>query len=162
MLDEDPAIAAQMHCDQHVGKMLMESAQLLSSAHHILRNVESSEINPYGLTKLTHKNHPCALWVRKSLHNYNWLFSLASNLSLEFKFRRSKLHASSLRLEALKLAPSSISDIGPTFPALAMPVQYHNKNPITSYRNYYKSKVFKNNKYPKWEWGRSKPDWYVL
>ena len=36
ILDEDPTIAAQMQCDKHVVKMIVESAQMLSTAHRML------------------------------------------------------------------------------------------------------------------------------
>lgn len=39
-LHESPAFAAEMHCDQHVRKMLIESAQLLSTAHRVLDGTE--------------------------------------------------------------------------------------------------------------------------
>ena len=35
-LDRDPNIAAQQHCDKHVVKMILESAQLLCTAHRVL------------------------------------------------------------------------------------------------------------------------------
>ena len=35
-LDRDPKIAAQMMCDKHVVKMILESAQILSTAHRVL------------------------------------------------------------------------------------------------------------------------------
>ena len=36
ILDEDPVIAAKMLCDKHVPKMIVESAQMLSTAHRLL------------------------------------------------------------------------------------------------------------------------------
>ena len=35
-LDKDTIIAAEMMCDKHVVKMILESAQLLSTAHRVL------------------------------------------------------------------------------------------------------------------------------
>ena len=40
VLDKDPHIAAQMHCDRHVPKMIVESAQMLSTAHRLLDGEE--------------------------------------------------------------------------------------------------------------------------
>jgi hypothetical protein len=45
-LDEDPKICAQYHCDKHVVKMIIEYAQLLSTAHRVLDGFES-----YGASK---------------------------------------------------------------------------------------------------------------
>ena len=36
ILDEDPHVAAQMLCDKHVPKMIIESAQMLSTVHRML------------------------------------------------------------------------------------------------------------------------------
>ena len=36
ILDEDPVQAAQLQCDKHVVKMIVESAQMLSTAHRML------------------------------------------------------------------------------------------------------------------------------
>lgn len=38
MLDHDPALAARAHVDRHVVKMILETAQLLSTAWHCLSN----------------------------------------------------------------------------------------------------------------------------
>lgn len=38
MLDHDPVAAAAAHCDKHVVKMILETAQLLSTAWHRLHN----------------------------------------------------------------------------------------------------------------------------
>ena len=36
VLDTDPVTAAQLQCDKHVVKMIVESAQMLSTAHRML------------------------------------------------------------------------------------------------------------------------------
>lgn len=36
VLDQHPRIAAEMHCDKHVVKMILEYAQLLSAAHRLI------------------------------------------------------------------------------------------------------------------------------
>jgi hypothetical protein len=55
-----PSTCAQMHVDKHVIKMILETTQLLCSAHYM---VKSEYIPCY---KLIHKNHPSAIWTRKS------------------------------------------------------------------------------------------------
>ena len=88
VLDYDPKKCSQYHCDAHVRKMILETAQLLCSVHHIFNT--GLEI-PY---KLTHKNHPCSIWARESRENYLWLCLLGINLSTEFIYRFNKAHAS--------------------------------------------------------------------
>ena len=36
MLDENPQTNVEMHCDKHVVKMVIEYAQLMSTAHRVL------------------------------------------------------------------------------------------------------------------------------
>ena len=89
-LDKDPVIAAQMHCDKHVVKMILESAQLMSTAHRFLDGDRYADKN--GLYKLTHKNHPTAIWVRKSKENYMWTWNLLDALLQEYTKRYNKHH----------------------------------------------------------------------
>jgi len=83
-LNSDPVVAAEKQYNKHVVKMILESAQLLCSAHHML----DSEIDvPY---KLTHKNHPSAVWTRTSLQNYAWLYYHMLALGDEYTKRYGK------------------------------------------------------------------------
>lgn len=75
VLDTDPAIAASYHCDQHLHKMILESAQMLSTAMWKWY----PESRPY-IYKPAHENHPCTLWVRKSVSNAAWLAHLMQEL----------------------------------------------------------------------------------
>lgn len=131
-LDNDPKTCAIYHTDKHVVKMIVESAQMLSTA------VRVSGID--AGYKITHVNHPCSIWVRKSLSNYNWLKDLVSELHNEWKFRYNhpddKIHKSfSIVTE---LPTPNIDDIGLTNFALAMPDEFKVDDPIESYRNYYR------------------------
>jgi hypothetical protein len=51
ILHEDPVVAAQMQCDKHVPKMVVESAQMLSTAHRMLD----------GTVQIPHQN-PVNVW----------------------------------------------------------------------------------------------------
>ncbi len=64
ILDEDITKSAQAHCDKHVVKMILESAQLLCTA---VNYYAGEQVTPY---KSTHMNHPCSIWVRESLANF--------------------------------------------------------------------------------------------
>ena len=91
-LDKDPKIATQMHCDKHVVKMILETAQMLSTAHRVLDGDEYADSK--GLYKMTHRNHPCSIWVRSSDNNYKWMWDFYDNLLKEYTFRYDKHHAS--------------------------------------------------------------------
>lgn len=83
-LDRDIVECARAHCDRHVNKMILESAQLMASVHR-LTNPDADSIP--GLYRLTHKNHPCAVWARESLDHYEYLYSLCLFLNEEAQWR---------------------------------------------------------------------------
>ena len=149
VLDDDPALNAQYHADKHVGKMFLEATQLLCGPFH-LQGISA----PY---KLTHQNHPCALFCRASLENYLWVFAYAEALALEFQFRRGKVHKTS---EVLSWVSENRNRLafpleGRTPFALAMPEQYREGNAVSAYRNYYKGE-----KQHLFQWtGREGPPW---
>jgi len=155
-LDNDPELCAKMHNDKHVVKMILEYAQLLSTAHRVLDGVELSGLTAsnrkkkfwslgdsrdYTLYKATHINHPSAVWVRKSKANYVWLTKLLDECCKEYTYRYGKVHKveRDLLLDTLSIIkPNNIPDGEFTEPTPAMPEDY--KVPgdsITSYRNYY-------------------------
>jgi hypothetical protein len=126
--------AAKQHCDKHVVKMILETAQLLFTSHWVL--------NPTGLPsnayKKTHPNHPCGIWLRESLTNYNWLCELGYWLCKEYTFRYGKIHKTQAHIEWLTAnPPASLTDIGMTSIRQAMPIQYKNENPVKAYQTYY-------------------------
>jgi hypothetical protein len=86
-LDENPTLSAQYHVDKHVVKMILETAQLLCSVHHT-----TPQVTPQVPYKLSHKNHPCAVWARQSLSNYLYLCELGLELGKEYTHRLSLIH----------------------------------------------------------------------
>lgn len=100
VLDADPNECVRHYCDKHVSKMLLETAQLLCSAHHAVYNsIEKKGLDVSGAReqipyKATHVNHPCAQWTRGSVGNYVWLLNLGFALSGEFYKRFGKMHKS--------------------------------------------------------------------
>jgi hypothetical protein len=132
--------AAQYHCDKHVVKMILETAQLLYSAHW--------ELCPAGLSSVayrkTHCNHPCSIWARESLSNYRWLADLGYWLCKEYRYRYGdKTHKTEAHILWLREnPPCGLVDIGATPPRQAMPDEYKNEHPVVAYRTYYvKNKV---------------------
>ena len=139
-LDWNPKNAAKYHCDKHVVKMILECAQLLYCAHWIL--------SPHGVPefayKKTHMNHPCSIWVRESIENYEWLCNLAMALCEEYTFRYVKTHKTQTHIEWLiRNPPFDIPAVPQTPIRLAMPIEYKNENPIDSYRTFYRESKMK-------------------
>ena len=135
-LHKNPERAAEMHCDKHVVKMILETAQLMSTAHRFLDGDRYADKN--GLYKLTHKNHPTAIWVRKSKENYMWTWNLLDALLQEYTKRYNKHHATGRLHEPLFKCPDNIEhNLSFSDPPLCMPEEYKTDDAIESYRNYY-------------------------
>lgn len=133
VLHQSPRLCAQWHCDTHVVKMILETAQLLYSVWWI---THPDEI-PEGAYKLSHKNHPCAIWARQSVQNYRWLCMLGQWLCHEYTYRYGKIHKTHAHIEWLTDHIPLLPLIGCTPFVLAMPDQYKDENPILSYRTFY-------------------------
>ena len=133
-LHKSPTVAAQHMCDKHVVKMILESAQLLCTAHHIC---PSDAERPEKFYKKTHTNHPCAIWTRNCIGNYKWLCDHAQSLLDEYTYRYGKTHAST---SVISWCVSNIPDIPDgelTDIAQCMPDEYKSNDPVIAYRNYY-------------------------
>ena len=154
VVDEDPKLAAKMLCDRHVSKMILETAQMLSSV-----------ADRYGyptLYKPTHKNHPCTIWAGDSYENWSWLIEHGLALEGEKIYRTGKGHSSAEVIRWYKengYGPGSGSKLTPF--ALAMPTKYNNGSASESYRAYYlnEKQRFRDGKIPKWT-KRGPPDWW--
>ncbi len=122
---------AKWHLDKHVVKMPTEYNQLLASVHHMT----GSKYKP--LYKLSHKNHPCAIWARTSLSNYIYLCNLCIAVCKEYTFRYGKIHKGQGIAEELFKNLPDIPDIGFTELPQAMPDIYKDKDTVEAYRAYY-------------------------
>ena len=153
-LDRDPEIAAQMHCDKHVVKMILESAQMLSTAHRVLDGDEIADSK--GLYKMAHKNHPCTIWARTNSENYEWLWNLYDNLMKEYTYRYGKHHASERLTHALWEFPRNISHGDFTDPPQCMPDYCKSDNTVAAYQTYY---IIEKSDFAKWPDER-RPEWF--
>lgn len=130
VLDKDIKTAAQMHCDKHVSKMILESAQMLCTA--LWNNNQDAPYKP------VHAKHPCTLWASDSLENWEWLRDFAIYLNEEFCWRydRSCNHKSADVI--LSLTRPNIESKGLQQHPQCMPDEYKVTNdPVQAYRNYY-------------------------
>jgi hypothetical protein len=133
ILDDDIDNCVKYHCDKHVVKMLTEYVQLLSSAVRI-SGIDAGY-------KVTHKNHPCAIWARESLDNWRWLKSLSLKLGDEYYYRygqkKNKRHGAELVLKQLPEPNIPIKGITP-FP-ICVTEDCKADNTVDSYRLFYKN-----------------------
>lgn len=159
VLDADPALAAKYHIDKHVIKMILESAQLLCTAHHVCG---TTSLIPY---KKTHHNHPSALWCRASKQNYLWLVSLGMELCKEYTHRYGKIHKTQAVIQWASEHIPDLPDVGLTDFAQAMPDDCKNKDPVLAYRAYYikhKSEFLVRGKMQPAQWtNRDLPSWFI-
>ena len=159
-LDKDPQQAAKYHCDKHVVKMILESAQILCT---IVNEASGSQCTPY---KSTHKNHPCTLWAGRSIANAKWLWELTKYLNEEYRYRfnHDKDHKSWAMLKDIDMQRKLKRHIpmtaqamrkGITTPAQAMPDYLKSDDAVFSYRLYYQLEKQHLLKYTR----REMPEW---
>lgn len=174
VLDADPVTAAKMHCDKHTVKMILETAQLLSTAHRVLdgQSVEVDDgaggtvLRPHqlrfpgrnnALYKVTHINHPCTVWVRQNTFTYDWTFVLFCNLLEEYTFRYGKTHKCQELQQFFWYRPENLPLNHDDVPfAQAMPDDCKDPSAVVAYRNYYNR--YKHS-FAKWT-RRPQPTWF--
>lgn len=142
VLDTNPVVAAQMQCDKHVVKMILESAQIMSTIAG----------GPY---KPTHAKHPCTLWAAANRTNFNWLGIHALALCEEYTHRYGKVHKCQDIIARLinkqHQLPVGVSEF-----VQCMPEQYKHTDPVMAYRRYYHSK----SDFARWT-KRGAPYWWL-
>lgn len=182
-ISECPRTCAEYMVDKHVVKMIIESAQMLSTAHRILdgkesiidQRVKNSQVVKYRkkkiwvhpnielnniLYKATHKNHPSTIWSRTSLQNYIWLYQHFVHLCDEYTYRYKKKHLTDIKLrDILANAPKNIINNmsnNITEMPCCMPDEYKTSNdPVENYREYYRKDKADIHR---WK-SREKPSW---
>ena len=158
-LDKRPDNAAEMHNDKHCVKMILEYAQMLSTAHRVL---DGENVHP-DLYKIAHKNHPSTIWTRSSKQHYDWLFRLFRMLSAEYTLRYSngkfKVHKTWDKLgKILETAPKNIVDNGWIDPPQCMPDHCKKPDTIDAYRNYY---LTEKASFSTWNYSKQ-PTWWTI
>jgi hypothetical protein len=133
VLDEKPTVAASYHCDKHVVKMILETAQMLSTIHRNHGYVGDE------LYKATHAKHPCTVWAGETAENYSWTYQLFVALCDEYTLRYNKIHATSRLLEPLSWMPEELPDDRLTPFAQAMPEDVRGPEAVAAYRAYYRT-----------------------
>ena len=132
-LDSDPVKAAKVQYNKHVVKMILESAQMLCTAHH---HYDNGHNVPY---KKAHYNHPSTIWCRQNASQYMWLYDHMIALGKEYTKRYKKTHLTITKCaEVLKQLPPTIPETIFTEPPQCMPDQYKViGDSLSAYWNYY-------------------------
>lgn len=173
-LHSDPKVCAEWAVDSHCVKMILEAAQMLSTAHRVLDGTEYVDTSGKRKVKrwqlhddrdgilysATHINHPSAAWVREGNHNYNWLWDYLNEHCHEYTYRYGKVHkvAESGLLQKLRINPHNIPIMRFSDPPSCMDAKYIiSKDAVTNYRRYYK---FGKTHLHKWK-NRQPPEWIM-
>ena len=173
VLSRDPYIAAREMCDKHVVKMIVESAQMLSTCHRMLdgtpekrdsvsgkRKVMYYKLNDWREThlyKAVHYKHPCNIWLRENIANYYWLYNHFLALLSEYHYRYNKHHACERLINPLAATPTNIPNGNLTEFPLAMPDECKSKDVVSSYRKYY---THYKSEFATWK-SRGAPAWFI-
>ena len=172
ILDEDLDTNTEFHVDKHIVKMPLEAAQMLCTVHwinkyvgYVPRKLTSDEWALVSKQKAniprdfpylpTMYNHPCTIWARSSLDNYEWLYTYALALGEEYTYRYGKVHKS-IRDCVLNLPSLQFPSNGLTEFAQAMPDECKRPHPIDAYREYYRTEK---SHLASWK-HRERPAWY--
>lgn len=173
-LSHDTRESARFQVDSHAVKMILETAQILSTTHRYLDGTkESIKVNGRSKTVYTHPdkvfndnlyscthiNHPSTMWARQSGSNYLWLYHYFLAMLEEYTHRYGKNHKCEFLIPFFSCTPKNIPVGIFTEPTPAMPTKYIVSNDsIASYRSYYmgeKRHLFKWTK-------RQPPSWLNL
>ncbi len=120
-----PIVSAQEMCDKHVVKMIVEYAQLMSTAHRVLdgeqyegrtrlnrrikRWLHPDKDMEEILYKASHIKHPSGIWCRATTANYEWLYKHFMASCKEYTRRYGKVHATETKLaEVFKNPPKNL------------------------------------------------------
>ena len=172
-ISKDPVQAAQWMCDKHVVKMILESAQLLSTAHRLLDGAETTGKTATGrnvkrwllgdqresvVYQATHTSHPSAVWCRQSLENYGWLVYHLYALLNEYTYRYGKKHKVTDMAYYIYAPPFNLKEWDFTTMPSAMADEYKiSDDPVINYQNYYRNGKKHLHKWTK----RNAPDWIL-
>ena len=163
-LHDDPVKSAKLHCDKHVVKMIIEYAQLMSTAHRVLdgdlyedRTANNRRIKRWRLNnsnmenvlyKASHINHPSNIWIRSSDSHYQFVYDMFVALCNEYTHRYGRTHLTEEKLkDILQHLPNNIASADFVDPPQAMPDDVKTHDAIDAYQNYYR--VYKKD-FAKW------------
>jgi len=148
----NPRTAAEMMCDKHIVKMLLETGQILSTVHDIYG------VHQDGMYKPTHRKHPSTIWASENVLQYDWVYQHFCALNDEYWFRYGKDHLTFKKLNDLVWRCPVGMPLGKfKEPPLAMPDDVKTEgDAVKSYRDYYNKHK---HSFAKWT-KREVPDWF--
>ena len=118
--------------DKHKVKMILESAQMLCTAHH---HFGLGDDVPY---RKAHYNHPSTIWTRANTNHYYWLYQHMLAQGHEYTRRYGRTHLTITKCkDPLRWAPMGMKTAKFEQPPQCMPDEYKTECSIEAYWNYY-------------------------
>jgi hypothetical protein len=170
-IEPTPEACARSHNNKHTIKQLLETAQLLCTAHRVLDGTLvdkkwrlTGDADAF-LYKATHINHPSNKWIRETTGNYTWASDLLVALCKEYTYRYGKIH----KCQEIGLVdwladnfPQNIKQ-GPTTEfAVAISDEWSiDAPPLENYRNYYQTAKLRMADWTGKVGSREKPSWFT-
>lgn len=174
--DNDPECCAMQYIDKHVIKMILESAQILSTVYRLKRGQETTILQNgrrvkkfiidditlnSQLYQATHIHHPAVQWTLFSYQNFIFLKQLmiAINNEYQWRYNHTTPHKSMFILDYIQnLSLKDFEQDQMTTPISCMDQQYIiSDSPIINYRNYY---IHAKSQFATWK-KRESPHWFL-
>lgn len=150
ILDSDPTLAAQAHCDQDVITNIFLITQDLSCIHW--------ERNSYFRYRLLHSDkYSSDEQFLLTTQKYQWAALLLKELLHQYEIRYLRSHQYTNIINLLQKSPPRLSSRTTKF-LLAVPNRYKTSDPVLSYRAYYQN----TRKASRWKRGVEPPEWWHI
>lgn len=151
-LDKDLVLSVQYLDNKRLVKMVLETAQMLSTAANI--HGANTHYRP------THKGHPCTKWVAASQANYLHMIDYFTAICDEYTYRyHGKIHQCNHLLRDFKEYVALLPELPFTNPPQVTPGIVDSDDLVNNYRDYLCSK-WSNDKNPQWQ-KRSIPHFFT-
>jgi len=170
VLNTNPTLAAQAHCDIHLRKMIVETCQLLSTYHRKRSELgRSYRTEDLQLMMKSYRSPIFQSWLHENYTNVEWTSALLDALLFEYSYRFGHRKVEEFKCYEcarllVSLGETEYLHVPQDF-VLAMPEDYlpmtsvyKRGNPeqaVRAYRSYYSVEKFKLFTYTR----RTPPDW---
>ena len=145
-------VTARLHSDQHIVKMVLECAQIMSTVYY------HYDQEPPSKYRKTHARHPCTIWCAQNREHFLAAGRLALELSKEYTLRYGRTHGCHAKIRAMLDRPPDFARKSPPTYAraprmarwnhLMVPLaiadpKFHHDDACVAYGRYYMDKLRK-------------------
>ncbi|HNW88227.1 MAG TPA: hypothetical protein PKN48_01065 [Bacteroidales bacterium] len=149
ILDYDPILSAQAHCDQDVITSIFLITKDLSFIHWALGS-------PFKY-RLLHDTPVPIDQNMCTINKYRWASIMLNELLNQYNIRYQRQHKLANVIKLLQIAPTRLPN-SPFGFKLTVPVRFRSSEVVVSYRAYYQQ----SRKKSKWKRGVAPPEWWTV